>query len=189
VQLAAQPGGSAAAGGVVIKVTAQTFYSDVVQRSHATPVILYLWADWFWPCRHLGPLLEKLAEESGGQWVLATVDIDANPQLKAALAAGAATVAAVADGQLVDRFLGQLEGRFLGQLEAQLRQWLSQVPAAAEKKGLKVTISVDPYSPEQRRQARAREREQQALAMEQEREDRIVALLRKVNPPDPDSWR
>jgi putative thioredoxin len=189
MQQAAQPGGSAAAGGVVIKVTAQTFYSDVVQRSHATPVILYLWASWFWPCRHLGPLLAKLAAESGGQWVLATVDIDANPQLKAALGQRIPTVAAVANGQVVDRFSGQLGDRFLDQLEAQLRQWLSQVPAAAERKGLKVAIGVDPYTPEQRRQVRAREQQQQARAREQEQEDRIVALLRKVNPPDPDSWR
>ena len=118
LQQAAQPGGSAAAGVVVIEITKQTFCSDVVQRSHATLVILYLWAKWCWPCHQLGPVLEKLAAESGGQWVLAKVDIDANPQLKAALQVQRIPmVAAVADGQLVDGFFGAMP-------EAPLRQWL-----------------------------------------------------------------
>jgi putative thioredoxin len=134
---------------VVIEITKQTFYSDVVQRSHATLVILYLWAKWCWPCHQLGPVLEKLAAESGGQWVLAKVDIDANSQLKAALQVQRIPmVAAVADDQLVDGFFGAMP-------EAPLRQWLGQVPAAAEKNGpLKVTTGADWV------QARARERRQ-----------------------------
>lgn len=178
---AAQPGGSAAAGRVAIEVTEQTFYSDVVHRSHATPVILYLWAKWCTPCIQLGPVLEKLAAEAGGQWFLAKVDIDADPKLKAALQVQRIPmVAAVANSQLVDAFFGAMP-------EAPLRQWLSQVPAAAEKKGpLKVT------SGEGWVRARDWERRQQASARERKLEDLITrnaALLREVNPPDPDSWR
>jgi thioredoxin-like negative regulator of GroEL len=177
---AAQPGGSAA-GMAVIEITKQTFYCDVVQRSHATLVILYLCAKWCRPCHQLGPVLEKLAAESGGHWVLAKVDIDANPQLKAALQVQRIPmVAAVADGQLVDGFFGAMP-------ETPLRQWLGQVPAAAEKRGpLKVTTGVDWV------RARARERRQQVRARERQLEDltaRNAALLREVNPPDPDSWR
>jgi thioredoxin-like negative regulator of GroEL len=179
-QQAAQPCGSAAAGGVVIEITAQTFYSEVVQRSHATPVLVYLWAKWCVPCQQLGPVLEKLAAESGGQWVLAKVDIDANPQLKAALQVRRIPmVAAVIDGQLVDGFFDAMP-------EAPLREWLSQVPAATKGKGLNVTTGVGWV------QARARERRKQAHARERELEEltaRNVALLREVNPPDPDSWQ
>ena len=120
----------AAAGGVVIDVTDQTFNSDVVQCSRTTPVIIYLWAKWCGPCKQLGPVLEKLATEAGGQWILAKVDVDANPQLSAALQVKQIPmVVAAVGGRLVDGFLGAMP-------EAQFPQWLSQVLATTEKKGL-----------------------------------------------------
>ena len=130
-QQTAQSDGSGASGdGVVIEVTEQTFNTDVVERSRTTPVIIDLWADWCGPCKQLGPVLEKLAVEAGGQWILAKVDVDANPQLSAALQVQSIPmVVAVIGGQLVDAFLGAMP-------EAQVRQWLSQVMALAEKMGL-----------------------------------------------------
>jgi thioredoxin len=130
-QQTAQPDGSGASGdGVVIEVTEQTFNTDVVERSRSTPVIIDLWADWCGPCKQLGPVLEKLAVEAGGQWILAKVDVDANPQLSAALQVQSIPmVVAVIGGQLVDAFLGAMP-------EAQVRQWLSQVMALADKMGL-----------------------------------------------------
>jgi len=132
-QQAAQPGESAAASsGAVIEVTEQTFNTDVVERSRTTPVIVDLWADWCGPCKQLGPVLEKLAAEAGGQWVLARVDVDANPQLSAALQVQSIPmVVAVIGGQLVDGFLGAMP-------EAQVRQWLGQVLAVAEQMGLRL---------------------------------------------------
>jgi putative thioredoxin len=121
------------AAGVVIDVTEQTFNADVVERSRATPVIMDLWADWCGPCKQLSPVLEKLAAEAAGQWILAKVDVDANPQLSAALQVQSIPmVVAVVGGQLVDGFLGALP-------EAQVRQWIGQVMAVAAKMGLTVS--------------------------------------------------
>jgi putative thioredoxin len=128
------PGPSAPAdGGFVIDVTEETFNTDVVERSRSTPVIMDLWAEWCGPCKQLSPVLEKLAAEAGGQWILAKVDVDANPQLSAALQVQSIPmVVAVLGGQLVDGFLGAMP-------EAQVRQWIGQVLAAAEKMGMPVT--------------------------------------------------
>src|ERR1700761_5365787 len=115
------------ANGAVIEVTEETFNSQVVERSRTTPVIIDLWAEWCEPCKQLSPVLEKLAGEAAGQWVLAKVDVDANQRLAQALQVQSIPmVVAVIGGQLVDGFLGALP-------EAQVKQWIDQVVAAAEQ--------------------------------------------------------
>jgi putative thioredoxin len=116
-----EPGEPGGAGGHVFDVSEATFETDVLERSRTVPVVMDLWAEWCGPCKQLSPVLEKLAAEADGAWVLAKVDVDANPQLSAALQVQSIPmVVAVVGGQLVPGFLGALP-------EAQVRQWLGQL--------------------------------------------------------------
>ena len=114
----------------VFDVTEAAFETDVLERSRTVPVVMDLWAEWCGPCKQLSPVLERLANEADGAWVLAKLDVDANPQLSAALQVQSIPmVLAVIGGQLVPGFLGALP-------EAQVRQWLSQVLQVAQQLGL-----------------------------------------------------
>src|SRR3954454_5158798 len=60
-------------------VTDQTFEQAVIERSKTVPVVVDLWAEWCGPCKTLGPIIEKVIEETVGAVELAKVDVDANP--------------------------------------------------------------------------------------------------------------
>src|ERR1700744_4081588 len=123
----APAGGPASAFG--IDVTEETFNDDVALRSRTTPVIVDLWAEWCGPCKQLSPVLEKLANEAGGAWVLAKIDVDANPRLPPGVQARSIPmVVAIIGGQMVDAFLGAMP-------EAQVKQWLTQVLSVAGELG------------------------------------------------------
>lgn len=94
----------------VVDVTDGNFEQVVVEGSKARPVVVDLWADWCGPCRTLGPILEKVAGERDGAFLLAKIDVDANGVAQALLQAvqsqSIPTVVAFRDGQLVSMFIG-----------------------------------------------------------------------------------
>jgi putative thioredoxin len=124
-----------APAGVVIDVTTETFQIDVIDRSRVVPVVLDLWAEWCGPCKQLSPILEKLAAEYGGRWVLAKVDVDAEQQIAAAFQVQSIpSVFAVIAGQPVPLFQGAYP-------EDQIRQILDELLRVAAEQGVSGTLA------------------------------------------------
>jgi putative thioredoxin len=119
-------------------VTDATFEAQVLQRSFEVPVVVDFWAEWCAPCRALGPVLEKVIGETGGQVELAKIDVDANPGVwgqvsQAVRAQGIPTVVAVAQGRIVDYFIG-------AQGEAAVREFVSRLLPSDEQNAINALI-------------------------------------------------
>jgi putative thioredoxin len=129
----------------VFDVTTERFEADVLQQSLQTPVLVDFWADWCGPCKTLGPILEKLAANYNGAFVLAKVDTEREQQVAAAFQIRSIpTVFLVKDGKLVDAFQGALP-------EGQVREFLKHhgiEPAAApeESEAAVATAPADPHA-------------------------------------------
>ncbi|WP_372495597.1 tetratricopeptide repeat protein [Saccharopolyspora soli] len=114
-------GGAGSTTAPIVEVTEATFQAEVVEKSMQVPVVIDLWATWCGPCKQLSPVLERLAGEANGAWVLAKIDVDANPRIAQLFQVQSVpTVIAVAGGQPVDAFAG-------AQPEPQIRQWIDSL--------------------------------------------------------------
>lgn len=146
------------------------FDQAVTERSYQVPVVVDFWAPWCGPCKVLKPVLEKLAEEYGGRFVLAKVNSDDNQRLAGQFGVrGIPTVKAVVNGEVVDEFSGALP-------ESQVRVFLDRLqPSPAEK--------LRQQAGRQRKDGaaeRARELLQEAQALEPENERVRIDLIRTL---------
>ena len=133
-----------------IDVTDATVATDVVERSKQVPVVVDLWADWCGPCKQLTPILQKVIDETGGQVVLAKVDVDANQQVASAFQVqGIPAVYALRGGKVVDHFVGaQPEAavrQFVaGLLPTEAESALSGLLAAGDEGSLRKVLEIEP---------------------------------------------
>ena len=107
-------------------VSIEEFEAKVIEPSSQVPVVIDFWAPWCEPCKTLKPMLEKLAEEYAGRFLLAKVDSDQNPELAQHFGVRSIpSVKVLFQGQLVDEFNGALP-------EGQIRAFLDRIalPAA-----------------------------------------------------------
>ena len=126
-----------------VDVSEADFEERVLARSHDRPVVVDFWAAWCAPCRHLGPVLERVADAHAGEVELVKVDVDANPALASAFGVqGIPAVKAFRDGGVVNEFVGNYPE------EAVRRFFDSILPSDADRRAAGVDPARDPAEAE-----------------------------------------
>ena len=133
-----------------VDVTDATFPVDVIERSKQVPVVVDLWAEWCGPCKTLGPIIEKVVDDTGGKVVLAKVDIDANPQVAAMFQVQSIpAVYALRDGQIVDGFVGAYPEKVVREfvdslLPTEEENRVAQLVKAGDEISLREALELEP---------------------------------------------
>lgn len=134
------------------------FHAEVIEKSHTVPVLVDFWADWCGPCKILGPVLERLAAQNDGQWVLAKVNTEEHADLARQYnIQSIPNVKLFVDGAVVDEFVGALP-------EYQLQRWLQKAIPGKSRKIL----------------------EQAEALLKSGNESSASQLLQQIPPTDPD---
>jgi len=170
----AQPGGSGAAPGDVIKDTdTASFMADVVEMSKTIPVIVDFWAPWCEPCKQLGPALEKLVINAGGLVKLVKINIDENQDLAGQMRVQSIpAVYAFRNGQPVDGFTGAVP-------ESQLRAFVEKLLGDAQSP-LDAALEQAQQLAESGQTDQARSLYEQIIGQDSENPKALAGLIRLI---------
>ena len=133
-----------------IDVTDANFQTEVLDKSNEVPVVVDLWAPWCGPCKTLGPIIEKVVDETGGKVVLAKVNVDENPGLSQAFKVQSIpAVYALKDGAVVDGFMGSYPEHAVKEfvdalLPSQEQLAVADLLAAGDEASLRLALSMEP---------------------------------------------
>jgi putative thioredoxin len=103
-----------------IEVNDSNFNEDVIEASKTTPILVDFWAEWCAPCKMLGPILEKLAKDYSGKFILAKADLYQNQQKAAQYnVRSIPNVKMFRNGSIIDEFIGAMPSEHV-------KEWLNK---------------------------------------------------------------
>jgi putative thioredoxin len=151
----------------IFEPTIDTFEKEVVERSMTVPVVIDFWATWCQPCLLLAPILEKLANEYQGQFYLAKVETEKNPELAGAFGVQSIPlVVGIREGRPIDAFQGALS-------ETQVREWLTRILPSESERLLGEAVTMEATSPSE-----AETRYRRVVELEPENAPALIGLGR-----------
>jgi putative thioredoxin len=187
---------------MAIDVTDATFQTEVIDRSHNAAVVVDLWAPWCGPCRTIGPILERVTDATGGEVILAKVNVDENPGISQAFQVQSIpAVYALRDGQVVDGFVGAYPEHVIEEFVTNLRpneaqRTVASLLAEGTEGAYRAVLELEPANEDAivglAELLVARGESEQALAFlaripETERTRKVAAAARVSQQPEPPS--